>query len=126
MSNFLLDIRVYLKTKYPKYKVMNWFSRKIDYDYNTFLRKPRNFKYIKNIGYNFAFIQKIIDNGFPLFVFFQNKQYPVYVVGYVKCKLSNHKTKRFLLIQDNKINKTAFIDYDNMGMFSRIMIIKER
>ena len=40
--------------------------------------------------------------------------------------LRKYKTKRFLLIQDNKINKTAFIDYDNIGMFSRIMIIKER
>lgn len=126
MSRHLLDIKRYLKTKYPKYRMMNWFSRKINYDYNIFLKKPKKIKYIKNLGYNFTFIQKVIDSGLPLFVFFQNKQYPVYVVGYVRCQLSNYKTKRFLLIQDNQINEATFIDYDNIGIFSKIMIIKER
>ena len=103
--------------RYRTLEVKRVLSRKIAVDPGQGVTKPR-FRILKGIGYNFSFVKRKIDMGRPITIFI--KKHPVLVIGYEEYQMSNGKVKKFLLIQNDLLQKIAFIDYNNVGRFSYI------
>ena len=118
MEDYSKNILLYLMLRYRTLEVKRVLSRKIAADLGQGVTKPR-FRILKGIGYNFSFVKKKIDMGKPITIFIKNK-IPVLVIGYEEYQMSNGKVKKFLLIQNDSLQKIAFIDYNNVGRFSYI------